>query len=220
MPESPAIAPAPIKPKLRGVSHEIAAFVFPFFGLALFVIADTTAVRWSVVVYTLGLTAMYTASACYHRGHWSDPVRLRLRRLDHSMIIVAIAATYTGIAVGGLGHHTTVVLLTLAWSLAVVGVVVQLVWLHAPRWLLALVYIALGWMAVAFAPTLWRQLGVVTFVLLVLGGVVYSVGAVVYATRRPDPSPAVFGFHEVFHALVIVAGLIFYAAIARVIVAG
>jgi hemolysin III len=218
VPELPAsLAAPPVKPKLRGVSHEIAAFVMPFLGIVLFVLADTAAVRWSVVVYTLGLTAMYTASACYHRGHWSAPVRVRLRRLDHAMIIVAIAATYTGIAVGGLGHHTTVILLTLAWSLAVVGVIVQLVWLHAPRWLSASVYIALGWMAVAFTPTLWRQLGVVTFVLLALGGIVYSVGAVVYATRRPDPSPEVFGYHEVFHVLVIVAGLLFYAAIMRVV---
>ncbi|HEV7525232.1 MAG TPA: hemolysin III family protein [Acidimicrobiia bacterium] len=212
-------ASSPAKPRLRGVSHEIAAFVFPFLGLALVALADTASVRWSLVVYTVGLTLMYATSACYHRGHWSGRTRLRLRRLDHSMIMVAIASTYTPIAVAGLDGHRARVLLSVVWSLAVVGVALQLVWLHAPRWLVAALYIAIGWTAVAFAPALWRQLGIVTFSLLVLGGVVYSVGAAVYATQRPDPSPEVFGFHEVFHLLVIVAGLAFFAAIARVVTA-
>jgi hemolysin III len=214
---SPALASAPVKPRLRGVSHQIAAFAFPVLGLALLTVADTASVRWSIVVYTAGLTSMYATSACYHRGHWSEPVRVRLRRLDHSMIIVAIAATYTPIAIVGLDRHSARVLLGVVWSLAVVGVVLQLLWLNAPRWLVAVVYIAIGWTAIAFAPTLWRELGVITLLLLVLGGIVYSVGAVVYSTRRPDPVPAVFGFHEVFHALVILAGLLFYAAIVRVV---
>ncbi len=104
------------------------------------------------------------------------------------------------------------------WPLALVGIVVQLFWLHAPRWLVAGLYVVIGWTALAFIPVLWSQLGVITFALILSGGVVYSIGAVVYATRRPDPRPAVFGFHEVFHALVIAAGLLFYIAIARVIV--
>ncbi len=207
-----------VKPRLRGVSHEIAAVAFPVLGLVLFALASTASVRWAVVVYTLGLTLMYTASVAYHRGNWTAPVRLRLRRLDHSMIMVAIAATYTPVAVAALGAHTARVLLGLVWSLAAVGVVLQILWLHAPRWLVAALYIAIGWTAVAFAPTLWRDLGAISFFLLVLGGVVYSVGAVVYATRRPDPAPAVFGYHEVFHALVIAAGLLFYAAIIRIVI--
>jgi hemolysin III len=207
------------KPRLRGVSHEIAAFVFPILGFVLVFAAPTTAIRLAVVVYTLGVTAMYATSACYHRGHWSDPVRLRLRRADHSMIMVAIAATYTPVAVAALDTRSATILLAIVWSLAIVGVIVQMLWLHAPRWLSAALYIAIGWTALAFVPALWRALGVATFSLIVLGGVVYSLGAVVYATRRPDPAPAVFGYHEVFHALVIAAGLIFYAAIVRVVLA-
>jgi hemolysin III len=216
--DQPEAIAQPVKPKLRGVSHEIAAFVFPAFGIVLVAIAHTTSVRWAAIVYTVGLTLMYTTSACYHRGHWSATQRLRLRRLDHSMIMVAIAATYTPVAVAALDLRSARVLLAVVWSLAVVGVAAQLLWLHAPRGFVAALYIAIGWTALAFLPTLWRDLGAVSFTLLVLGGVVYSVGAVVYSTRRPDPAPAVFGFHEVFHLLVIAAGLCFYAAILRIVI--
>ena len=207
-----------VKPRWRGVSHEIAAFVFPVLGLILVAIAPTTAARWSAVVYTVGVTAMYATSACYHRGDWTPPVRQRLRRLDHSMILVGIAATYTPIAVVGLDTRSARILLSVVWPLAIAGIVVQMVWLDAPRWLVAGLYVVIGWTAVAFLPVLWHQLGVVTFSLIVCGGVVYSIGARVYSTRRPDPVPAVFGFHEVFHALVLAAGLIFYVAIVSVFV--
>jgi len=210
---------APVKPRLRGVSHQIAAIAFPFLGLALVVVADGAAAKLAVLVYTVGLTSMYATSATYHRGDWSGPTRLRLRRLDHAMIVVAIASTYTPIAVIGLTHQSARVLLSVVWTLAVVGVVLQLLWLNAPRWLVAILYIGLGWTAVAFAPTLWRELGALTFSLLLAGGIVYSFGAVVYSTRRPDPVPEVFGYHEIFHALVITAGLLFYVAIARVVLA-
>ena len=133
------------------------------------------------------------------------------------MILVGIAATYTPIAVVGLDTRSARILLGVVWPLAVAGIVVQMLWLNAPRWLVAGLYVVIGWTALAFVPVLWHELGVLTFSLIVCGGVVYSVGARVYSARRPDPMPAVFGFHEVFHALVIAAGLIFYVAIARVI---
>ena len=151
-------------------------------------------------------TAMYSASAVYHRGHWTPSTQRRLRRLDHSMILVGIAATYTPVAVVGLDTRSARILLGVVWPLALVGIVVQLFWLHAPRWLVAGLYVVIGWTAIAFVPVLWSQLGVLTFALILAGGAVYSVGARVYATKRPDPNPAVFGFHEVFHALVIGAG--------------
>ncbi|MDQ1475782.1 MAG: hemolysin [Actinomycetota bacterium] len=206
------------KPRWRGVSHEIAAFVFPVLGAVLVFVAHTTAARWAAVVYTLGVTAMYSASAVYHRGHWTHSTQRRLRRLDHSMILVGIAATYTPVAVIGLDARSARILLGVVWPLAVVGIVIQMLWLHAPRWLVAGLYVVIGWTAVAFVPVLWRQLGVLTFALILAGGAVYSVGARVYAARRPDPNPVVFGFHEVFHALVIAAGIIFYLAILRVVV--
>jgi hemolysin III len=207
-----------VKPRWRGVSHEIAAIVFPILGAALIVVADTAAARWSLLVYTVGVTAMYAASAVYHRGHWSPAASRRLRRLDHSMILVGIASTYTPIAVVGLDTRSARILLGIIWPLAIAGIMVRLFWLNAPRWLVAAVYVVVGWTAIVFVPVLWHDLGITTFVLIVCGGLVYSAGAIVYATRRPDPAPAVFGFHEVFHALVLVAGLIFYAAVASVII--
>jgi len=218
--EGPDPAALEVKPRWRGVSHEAAAFVFPVLGAALVAVAHTTAARGAAVVYTVGATAMYAASACYHRGRWKPSVRRRLRRLDHSMILVGIAATYTPIAVVGLDARSARILLGVVWPLALAGIIVQMVWLNAPRWLVASLYVVIGWTALAFVPVLWHQLGVVTFSFIGLGGVVYSLGALVYSARHPDPMPAVFGFHEVFHALVIAAGLIFYIAIARVIVSG
>ena len=217
--ELEAVAPED-KPRWRGASHELAALVFPVLGLVLVAKAQTTPARWAAVVYTVGVTAMYATSACYHRGRWKPAIRRRLRRLDHSMILVGIAATYTPISVVGLDTRSARVLLGIVWPLSVAGIVVQMLWLNAPRWLVAGLYVVVGWTALAFTPALWHELGVVTFALIVCGGVVYSLGARVYAARRPDPLPTVFGFHEVFHALVIAAGLIFYAAIARVIVVG
>jgi hemolysin III len=210
-----ATASQPMKPTFRGLSHEVAAFAFPVLGALLIPIARSASVRWAVVVYTVGVTAMYATSACYHRGDWSDRTRLRLRRLDHSMIMIAIAATYTPFAVAVLDRRSATTLLAVVWSLAIFGIIAKVMWLQA-RWL-GLLYIVIGWVALAYAPTLWRGVGVASFALIVLGGLVYSLGALVFATHRPDPVPTVFGFHEIFHALVIAAGLFFYVAIVRVI---
>lgn len=192
--------------------------MFPVLGVVALVVAHSAGARIAVGVYTAGVTAMYATSACYHRGRWSDAAKRRLRRLDHSMILVGIASTYTPIAAIGLGQTTGTVLLAVVWGLAAAGVVIRNLWLGAPRWLVATVYVAVGWTAVAVLPALWSRLGVLTFGLLVLGGIVYSVGGVVYSRRRPDPAPAVFGYHEVFHALVLAAGLVFYAAVVRVVI--
>jgi hemolysin III len=219
-PQATDLPPLGDKPRWRGASHEVAAFVFPVLGVVLVVVAHTTAARWAAFVYGAGITGMYAASACYHRGHWAPRVRRRLRRLDHSMILIGIAATYTPIAVVGLDTRSARVLLGVVWPLAIAGIGVQMLWLNAPRWLVAGLYVVIGWTALAFVPVLWHELGVITFALIVAGGVVYSVGARVYSARRPDPVPAVFGYHEVFHALVIAAGLFFYVAIARVVGAG
>jgi hemolysin III len=210
-----ANASVPVKPRLRGVSHEVAAFVFPALGLLLVVVAPAMS-RGPVVIYTVGLTVMYATSACYHRGRWSPSATLRMRRLDHSMILIGIAATYTPIASIGLDGSTARPLLAVVWGLAAAGILIRNVWLGAPRWVVPAVYIMVGWTALAVIPALWSQLGGVTCALLLLGGITYSLGALVYGRRRPDPVPAVFGYHEVFHALVLLAGLIFYAAVTRV----
>lgn len=211
---------APSKPRLRGVSHQVAAFVFPVMGVVALVAARSAGAKVAVGVYTLGVTAMYATSAVYHRGNWAPVVKRRFRRLDHSMILVGIASTYTPVFAVGLRGTVAWVVLSVVWGLAAIGVVVRNLWLEAPRWVTAAVYIGVGWTAVAVLPTLWSKLGGATFALLIAGGLVYSLGAIVYSRRRPDPVPAVFGYHEVFHALVLLAGLAFYVAVFRVAVRG
>ena len=195
----------------------MAAFVFPVMGLGLVVAAPSAGDKVAVGVYTAGVTGMYVTSACYHRGNWAPASKRRMRRLDHSMILVGIASTYTPVAAIGLPATTAWALLSAVWGLALAGAVTRNLWLDAPRWVTAAVYIGVGWAALAVLPTLWARLGVATFALLMIGGVLYSVGALVYSRRRPDPWPAVFGYHEVFHALVLAAGLVFYVAVIRVV---
>src|SRR5581483_2948827 len=188
-------------------------------GIGPIVLARTTGARAAGAVYVAGVTGMYATSAVYHRGNWSAPAKRRLRRLDHSMILVGIASTYTPVAGVGIGGTAGRVVVAVVWSLAAVGVLIRNLWLDAPSWLVAVVYIGVGWVAAAVMPLLWTHLGVVNFFLVVGGGCVYSLGAVVFSRHRPDPVPAVFGYHEVFHALVLVAGLLFYAAVWRVLAA-
>ena len=216
---SPRRAVLPERPRLRGISHLAAAAVFPALGVALVVAARTPAGRIAAGIYTVGLTAMYATSAAYHRGRWTPTERQRLRRLDHSMILVGIAATYTPVAAVALPRRSGHILLAVVWGLAAVGIIIRNLWLGAPRWVVAAVYIVVGWVAVGVLPTLWHRLGGVSFALLLLGGALYSVGAVVYSRRRPDPWPGVFGYHEVFHALVVFAGVAFYVMVLRVLVA-
>ena len=212
------LAPSTVKPLLRGVTHEVAAFVFPVLGFVAIFIARTLGARFAVSTYVVGVTLMYATSACYHRGHWASEGKRRMRRLDHSMILVGIASTYTPVAAVGLPAGTAWALLTSVWGLALAGVVVRNIWLTAPRWLTAAIYAVVGWTALAALPAMWSHLGVAVFVLVLTGGLVYSLGALVYSLRWPDPMPAVFGFHEVFHALVVVAGLVFYAAVLVVVI--
>ena len=154
------------KPRLRGVSHEVAAFVFPFLGLAAVLAARSAGARVAVAIYAIGVTGMYATSACYHRGDWTPRAKRRMRRLDHSMILVGIASTYTPVAVIGLSSATAWALLSVVWGLAVVGAVVRNLWLGSPRWVTAALYIGVGWTAVAVMPNLWTRLGVAIFVLL------------------------------------------------------
>jgi hemolysin III len=182
-------------------------------GLVALLVARSVGDKVAVGVYTFGLTAMYTSSACYHRGHWAPAAKRRMRRLDHSMILVAIASTYTAVAVLGLSKTTAWVLLSVVWTLAVAGAVLHNVWFDAPRWTTAALYITVGWVAVAALPMMWASLGVAIFTLVIVAGLLYSTGAVLFSYGRPDPIPTVFGYHEVFHVFVIAAGLVFYVAV-------
>ncbi|HEV2776789.1 MAG TPA: hemolysin III family protein [Solirubrobacteraceae bacterium] len=199
-------------PRLRGVSHA-AAFLLAVAGaIILLVLADGTRATVAVVVYGIGLVALFGGSALYHR--WPGPRRFKplLRRIDHSTIFVFIAASYTPVALIVLDGPLAWVLLVGAWGGALAGVAFSLGWIDAPRPLVAASYLALGWLAVIATPQLVSALDAVPVALFVAGGVLYSAGAIVYARRRPDPWPRTFGFHEVFHALVILAAAAHYVA--------
>ncbi len=203
------------KPRLRGVSHEWACFVCVPLGAALVLVAADGRARVSAAVYAVSLVALFGVSAVYHRINWNSvSARMWMRRLDHTMIFVLIAGTYTPFALLVLhGWLATAILITV-WAGALGGVVLNLIWIHAPRWLPVVVYVALGWVAVAALPQLATTLGVAAVSLLLLGGVLYSAGAVIYAIKRPNPVPAVFGYHEVFHLLVILAAALQCAVVA------
>ena len=201
------------KPLLRGVSHEIAAGVAVAGLVALVLLAPGPRARIGALVYGLSLVALFSVSALYHRPTWSPRAYLWMRRLDHSAIFLLIAGTFTPLCLllGDARAHT---MLAVVWAGAGLGILRALVWPRAPRALATGLYLLLGWAAVPLVPAMYRALGAGSLVLLAAGGILYSVGAVIYATRRPDPFPKVFGYHEVFHALVVAAAGLHFAVAA------
>jgi hemolysin III len=204
-------------PGLRGVFHAWAFWGALIAGSALTVYAPSGAARAAAIVYSAGLCALFAASGLYHRWRWNPRWRPLLRRIDHSTIYVFIAASYTPVALLVLSGTIKVVVLASIWGGALAGVALSVAWITAPRVLVAASYLALGWVAVITLPQL-ADLGVVPLVLFTAGGVIYSIGAGVYALRRPNPWPQVFGFHEVFHALVILAAVTHFVAIAGYVI--
>jgi hemolysin III len=192
-----------VKPRLRGVFHQYAFFASLASGTLLVLLAATTRAAVAAAVYAASVSALFGVSALYHRVTWTPPARRRMRRLDHSMIFLLIAGTYTPVGLLVLEGTLATVVLAVVWGGALAGIVLELAWTGAPRWPGGTVYLALGWVAVVATPQLFARLGVAGGLLIVAGGLVYSAGAAVYALRRPDPAPAVFGYHEVFHLLVI-----------------
>lgn len=193
------------RPRMRGLLHAYAAPIAAAVGLGVLALADDARSRAGVGVWMMTMTALFAVSATYHRGRWRPAVRAWLQRVDHSMIFVFIAGSYTPLCLLLLDGSKSWVVLSITWGGALAGVVTRLVWHTAPRWLFGPMYVALGWVAVVVLPDLVRSAPVYTNVLLVVGGLLYTAGAVVFATRRPDPVPHVFGYHEVFHALTVVA---------------
>lgn len=217
MPEAQA---SPVVPRLRGISHAWAAVLAAAAAVALVATADTGRERAAAVVYGSGLVALFAVSGAYHRWHGGARVKRLLRRADHATIFVFIAASYTPVALLVLGAPLAGIVLAIAWAGAVAGVVFSLGWIDAPRTWSAGAYIALGWVAVLATPQLVGALGAGPALLLLIGGLLYSAGAVVYARQRPDPWPATFGYHEVFHALVIFAAMVHLVAMAGWVFAG
>jgi len=203
----------PVKPRLRGVSHQLAFMVVVVAGPIL-VLTSPPSARWAAAIYAACLAGLFGVSAAFHRITWTTESRRRMRRLDHSMIFVFIAGTYTAIAGLTLPHPTSTIIVSVVWIGALAGVSIKLFWIDAPRWLSAASYIVLGWVAVLALPAMYSALGPVGFALVVAGGLLYTTGAIVYARRSPDPVPAVFGYHEVFHAFVIAAALCHFVVVA------
>jgi hemolysin III len=204
------------KPRMRGWLHTYAFGVAIICGIVLCSLAATRP-GWapfvSCLIYSLTVCALFGTSALYHRRVWSPRGYKIMRRLDHSMIFVFIAGTYTPFSVLLLPTRTAEIILAIVWSGAVVGVALKVITPNAPRWLSAPLYIALGWVAVAVLPDMLRHGGVTALVLLMAGGAAYTVGAVFYALRRPNPWPTVFGHHEFFHACTLVAAICHHIAI-------
>jgi hemolysin III len=202
------------KPRLRGMLHLVAFPLSLVTGTVLVAaVAHGTQERVGSAIYALSCSLLFGVSALYHRGHWDARTHALLRRLDHSNIFVLIAGTYTPISLALLDGTTRTVVLAVVWIGALAGVAFRVLWLSAPHWLYTPCYVALGWVAVAVMPELGRNGGGAVVALLVAGGLAYSLGAVAYALRRPNPVPGVFGYHEVFHTGTLAGFACHYAAV-------
>ena len=207
-----------LTPRLRGVFHLWALVASLAAGIVLVALADGTVATLSSWIYAAALVVMFGASALYHRFPWRSATRrLWARRLDHSTIFLFIAASYTPFALLCFTGATRWLLIVFPWVGAVVGMLLELVWIESPRWLKALAYLSVGWVGVVAAPQLFSSVGVGGSVLVIVGGGLYTLGALVYATRWPDPLPRVLGFHEVFHLLVVAAAVTQFVAVSLVV---
>jgi hemolysin III len=209
---------ATLVPRLRGVFHQYAFFGAVAAGTVLVVLADGVRERFAVWVYAAALAAMFGASALYHRFPWrSASARLRARRLDHATIFLFIAGTYTAFGLLAFTGILRIVVFATVWAGAALGVALDLVWIDGPRWLSAVAYLVVGWAGVIAFPQLFRGLGVAAAVLVIVGGALYSLGALAYAAAWPNPFPATLGFHEVFHLLVVAAAATQFVAMTLVV---
>jgi hemolysin III len=204
-------------PRLRGLLHAWAFWFALVAAVALVVIAPDGKATLAAAIYGAGLCALFGASATYHRWRGRPRWKPILRRIDHSTIFVFIAASYTPVSLLVLHSPLRWIVLASVWVGALAGVAMSVCWIDAPRVLVAGSYIAVGWVAIAAMPQLFSHGGAALPLLLLAGGILYSLGAVAYATKRPNPWPRTFGFHEVFHTLVIAAALVHFVAIAGVI---
>ena len=204
-------------PRMRGRIHQVAFFVSIPMGVTLVGLASGAAATAVSVIYAVSLTAVFGTSAAYHRGRWRPRARRWMKRLDHSMIYVLIAGSYTPIAVLALHGPWEVVLLSLAWAGAAVGVTMKMARPDGFSVPSAILYMAMGWLALVAIPPLVRGMPPAGLVLMVAGGLLYTAGAIIFASRRPDPRPAVFGYHEIWHAFMVSAAACHYVMILLVL---
>ncbi|KQX13689.1 DNA-binding protein [Streptomyces sp. Root431] len=206
----------PTKPHLRGWLH---AGMFPAVivaGLVLVALSDSPRARIACGIYVLTACLLFGISALYHRGNWGPRGEAILRRLDHANIFLIIAGTYTPLTLLLLPDSTGEPLMWAVWAAAAAGIAFRVFWVGAPRWLYTPCYIAMGWAAVFFLPDFMRAGGIAVLVLVIVGGLLYSAGGVIYGIKRPNPSPRWFGFHEVFHSLTLAAFIVHYVGISLV----
>jgi len=207
------------KPRLRGVFHEWAFYLTVPLGIGVGLAATGTHARVAGAIFAGSVVAMFGASALYHRFTWAPPTRLWLRRLDHAGIFGLIAGTYTPFGLLVLHGNWQIVVLSIVWAGAAFAILTKLVWVGAPKWLSAASGIALGWVGILVFPQIIERTGLTTGLLILAGGLFYTLGAVIYSLRKPDPFPRVFGYHELFHTLVIAAVALQYAAVTLVVLA-
>jgi hemolysin III len=210
----------PVRPRLRGLSHELAFFLSLPLGVALVLRTTTTTGRVAAIAYAASVVFMFGASGFYHRITWRGPWRLRMRRIDHAGVYGLIAGSYTPIGLLVLHGTWRLVVLGVVWGGAAAAILLKVCWVTGPKWLAVSIAIALGWVGVLVMPQVWTRVGATGSLLLVVGGLAYTAGGLVYAFRRPDPVPAVFGYHELFHVLVIVAVGLQYGSIAFCVLPG
>jgi hemolysin III len=215
--ELAAAAVAFAKPRLRGWLHTVTAPIALVCGIVLVVFAPTGPAAAAAAAFGLSAVVLFATSAVYHRGSWSARTELRLKRLDHANIFLLIAGSYTPFAVLALHGETRIAVLAAVWGTAVAGALFRVLWVDAPRWSYVPLYIGLGWAAGFVVPQLLTGVGTAAFTLIAVGGAAYTVGGVIYALKRPDPSPQWFGFHEVFHSLTVVGFLCQYIAASFVV---
>ena len=206
-----------IKPVLRGVSHRAAFVASATLAPIVVVSAPGLWPRLITGLYSISIVALFGVSALYHRVNWGPVNRRRLQKFDHVTIFIAIAATYTPVAAFALSAWAAKLVLTLVWGGAFIGAVLRIRFTQAPKWVVAGPYLGIGWWLLAVITDAWHQLGVLGFLLFLIGGLLYTLGAIVFAAQRPDPWPSMFGFHEVFHSLTVAAASLHYVAFVFVV---
>lgn len=207
------------KPLLRGHFHQAAFFIALGAGSVLVATAQGTRARLVSLVYALCLSGLFACSSLYHRINWSTQARMWWRRLDHSAIFLLIAGTGTPICLLGIKGADGLQLLWIFWGFAIAGIFKELFWIKAPKWISAIFYVIMGWAGVFYIKEMSAALGPMNMALMVTGGIVYTIGAVIYALKKPDPFPKIFGYHEIFHVLVVIASLLHFIVVYQLVTA-